>query len=48
MDRLEQHLKVLKQEGVSSGPLGPEWARGWICNPVIREKKWDKNKIRVN
>ena len=31
-----------------SGPLGPEWARAWICNPVITGQKWNQNKIRVN
>ena len=40
MDRLKRHLAELKKEGVISGPLGPEWARGWIFNPVIIGKKW--------
>ena len=48
VERLKAHLTELKQEGVISGPLGPEWARGWICNPVITGKKWDQNKIRMN
>ena len=48
VDRLREHLAELKREGVISGPLGPEWAKGWICNPVITGKKWDKEKIRVN
>ena len=48
VDRLRKHLDELKKEGVISGPLGPEWARGWICNHVITGKKWDKEKIRVN
>jgi hypothetical protein len=48
VDRLKKHLVELKKEGVISGPLGSEWARGWICNPVITGKKWDKDKIRVN
>ena len=48
VDRLKKHMTELKEEGVISGPLGPEWARGWICNPVITGKKWDTKKIRVN
>ena len=44
----EEALTKLKQEMVISGPLGSEWASGWICNPVIKGKKWDQNKIRVN
>ena len=48
VDRLRKHLAELKEEGVISGPLGPEWAKGWICNPVITGKKWDKKRIRVN
>ena len=48
VDRLKKHLNELKKEGVISGPLGPEWAKGWICNPVITGKKWDKERIRVN
>ena len=48
VDRLRKHLKELKQEGVISGPLGPEWARGWISNPVITGKKWSPDKIRMN
>ena len=38
VDKLKKHLRELKQEGVISGPLGPEWARGWIYNPVITGK----------
>ena len=48
VERLRKHLKELKEEGVISGPLGPEWAKGWICNLVITAKKWDKERIRVN
>ena len=48
VDRFKKHLEELKQEKVISGPLSSEWARGWICNPVITGKKWDKNKIRIN
>ena len=48
VERLKKHLGELKEEGVISGPLGPEWAKGWICNPVITAKKWDKERIRVN
>ena len=48
VDKLNKHLEELKQAGVISGPLGSEWARGWICNPVITGKKWDTEKIRMN
>ena len=41
-------MAELKREGLISGPLGPEWAKGWIRNPVITGKKWDKEKIRVH
>ena len=41
-------MAELKREGLISGPLGPEWAKGWIRNPVIIGKKWDKEKIRVH
>ena len=30
-----------------SGPLGSEWARGWIHNVVIKGKTWTKKKIQV-
>ena len=43
----KQHIAELKAAGVVSGPLPSECATGWICNPVIRSKKWSDKKIRV-
>ena len=48
VDKFNAHIKELEAEGVVSGPLGSEHARGWVSNPVIVSKKWDPNKIRVN
>ena len=45
--KFKDHIKELKEAGVVSGPLGSEYARGWISNPVIQGKKWDTSKIRV-
>ena len=44
-EKFKKHLEVLQAKGVISGPLGSEWARGWICNPVIMGKKCNKDKI---
>ena len=45
VDKLQKHLKELKQEGGISGPLEPEWARGWISNPVIVVFLWATNTL---
>ena len=46
-EKFKAHIAELKEAGVVSGPLGSEYARGWISNPVISGKKWDASKIRV-
>ena len=45
--KFKNHIAELKAAGVVSGPLGSEYASGWISNPVIVCKKWDPSKIRV-
>ena len=44
VDKFNAHIKELEAEGVVSGPLGSEHARGWVSNPVIVSKKWDPKK----
>ena len=39
-EKFKKHLEELQAKVVIS-----EWARGWICNPVITGKKWNKDKI---
>ena len=46
IERFEKLLDQLKENGVVSGPLGSEWARGWIHNPVITDKR-DGKDIRL-
>ena len=37
VDRFKKLLDDLEANGVVSGPLGSEWATGWIHNPVIAD-----------
>ena len=48
VEKFKDHLEELEQAGVITGPLGPEYAKGWVSNVVICGKKWDSSKIRVN
>ena len=47
VQKFKDHIKELEEAGVVTGPLGSEYARGWVSNPVIQGKKWDPTKIRV-
>ena len=47
MEPLKKHLDELVEGGVIEGPLGSEYATGWVSNMVIVAKKWDPSKIRV-
>ena len=46
--RFKQHIDELLEEGVVSGPLDSNSARGLVSNVVITHKNWDNQKIRVN
>ena len=47
MEPLRNHLDELVKGDVIEGPLGSEFAVGWVLNMVIESKKWDPSRIRL-
>ena len=47
MEPLKRHLEELVEGDVIEGPLGSEFAAGWVSNMVIESKKWDPLKIKI-
>ena len=47
VEPLKQHLDELVEAGVVEGPLLEEEEGSWISNLVITDKKWDKDKDRM-
>ena len=47
MEPLKAHLDELVKGDVIDGPLGSEFATGWVSNMVIEAKKWDPTRIRL-